>query len=221
MIRLAICDLGLQRRSLLAEIPVLALVAAFFMSMTRGAAGMPMVLIIIGSWAYALRAAYEDDKSDMWVFLRALPIPPAQVVGARFISTALVVLLFAVLVSCPLAFVSSPEARSWPWLMGIGIALGLVITGLFQIVYYRFGYRAASSWFRYIFLLFFIPALVPWARLREDPQVQRMAPRLAAALTWLVAHPAAAVVLAAGLILLLYLGAWSYASRAFARKELT
>lgn len=221
MIRLALCDLSLQRRFLFAELPILAVLAAVFMSMKEGFQGMPPVLIAIGAWAYALRAAYEDDKSEMWVFLRALPIPPVQIVGARFISSALVVLLFTLQVAFPLPFLATANVMSWCWAVAIGAALGMVMTALFQVVYYRFGYRAASTWFRYVFFVFFIPVLVPWARLKGNPLAETMAARLVAAVWRLAAHPADAAVLAAALILLFYLGAWVYACRAFARKELT
>lgn len=220
MIRLALCDLSRHRRSLLAELPILAVIAAVFMSMKEDF-GMPPVLIVIGAWSYALQAAYEDDKSEMWVFLRALPIPPAEVVGARFISSALVVFLFTLVVASPLLFLATANVSSRCWPIAIGAALGMVMTALFQVMYYRFGYRAASTWFRYVFFVFFIPVLVPWARLKGNALVERTAARLVAAVTWLAAHPAAAAVLGAALILLLYLGAWVYACRAFARKELT
>lgn len=221
MIRLALCDLTLQRRSLFAQLPVLAVVAAVFMTMEEGLPGIPPVLIGMGAWTYAVRAAYEDDKSEMWVFLRALPIPPAQIVGARFISSALVVFLFTLVVASPLPLLATPNARSWRWAIAIGVAMGMMMTALFQVVYYRFGYRAASTWFRYVFLVFFIPVLVPWARLKDNPLAERMAAHLIAGVTWLAAHPAAGAVLAAALILLFYLGAWGYACAAFARKELT
>lgn len=221
MIWLAMSDISIHRRTLLFNVPTMVfmmLVLGSFMG-PQAANGIPVVLIMMSAWAFSLRAAYEDDKADMWTFLRALPIPPSQIVGARFVSSAIVILAFTLLITIPMPLVDR-AGTFWPWAVTTGAGIGLLITGLFNAAYFRLGYRLTATWFNYVFFLLFLPAVIPWHRLHGVPGINTFLETLAPAITWLETHRTAAITLAVVLVLCLWLASWAYATRAFRRKQL-
>lgn len=207
-------DLSLQHRSSLTMIPLAALVMAVlaFVMGVAEAAAFPVVLVTMMAWGAALRAAYEDEKADAWTFARTLPITPGRVVAARYLAGLLVTLAFSLAVALPLAL-----RGSWPLTIYLGMGAGLGLTGLFNALYYRFGYRIVSTWFRYLLLLIALGGML-LARFvlagADLPAWLREAGR------WMGAHPAAAPWLAAALVAALYLASWAYATAVFRRKEL-
>ncbi|HSW09770.1 MAG TPA: ABC-2 transporter permease [Bacillota bacterium] len=218
MIWLLWSDLSLQHRSSLVTVPV----AAAVMTMValamgpREAATLTVVLVTMMAWGACERAAYEDDKADAWTLFRTLPIAPAWVVASRYLSGLVLTLLFGLAAALPLLLLG---VHPWPPVTAyVAVGAGMVLTGLFHAVYYRFGYRTVSTWFRYGLLLLWL-GTVPVARLfLVGPGAATFLAGLAA---WVEANSALIPFLAAALLAVIYLTSWLYASSAFARKELT
>ncbi|MDQ7793360.1 MAG: ABC-2 transporter permease [bacterium] len=208
-------DLSLQHRSSLGLVPLAAVLMAV-LALVMGvheATAFPVVLVSMMAWGAGLRAAYEDDKADTWTFLRTLPVPPAQVVAARYLSGFLLTITFGLTIALPLILLGG---GAWP-AAGVGTGAGVALTGLFNAVYYRFGYRAVSTWFRYGLLLVALGGVllarlilpgVDWPLLLGEVG------------TWLAANPALMPWLAGAGVLALYTTCWAYATWAFCRKEL-
>lgn len=211
-------DLALQHRSSLVTVPLAAVVMTVSaMAMGPGeAAALTVVLVTMMAWGASERAAYEDDKADTWTLFRTLPIAPAWVVASRYLSGLVLTVLFGLAASLPLLWLGG---RPWPPVTAnLAVGAGMVLTGLYQAVYYRFGYRTVSTYFRYglVFLLLGTTALA-----RLSLPGAGAATFLAGLAAWAEANSALIPFLAAALVAVIYIVSWLYAVSAFARKELT
>lgn len=217
MIPLVVLDITNQKRTLLglAGGAVLLLTLLSLAMGEQAANGIPVLLIGMTVWGFAEQNAYQDEKRDMWSFLRALPLPPQHIVGARYLSTALVTLAFSALAALPLSCLAG---GTWPVAVGLGAGAGLSFTSLFNAVHFRYGYRAASTWSRYAFFLICLLPLLGWA-LKDTPGYSLLAVVVTGAVAWLRIHPTTAVASVACSVLLLYVATWAYAARTFAHRD--
>ncbi len=218
MIWLVWSDLSLGHRSSLATVPLAAvLMTVLALVMGPGeAAALALVLVTMMAWGAGLRAAYEDDKADAWTLFRTLPIAPAWVVASRYLSGLVLTLLFGLAVALPLALLGGGPRP--PVTVYVAVGAGIVLTGLFQAVYYRFGYRTVSTWFRYGLLLVVFGTMLLARLLLPGAGGATFLAGLAA---WAEANSALLPFLMAALVAVIYVASWLYATSVFARKELT
>jgi len=220
--RLVAVDLGARVRCFLAVLPA-ALVTVVVIGGAMGpaaAAGIfPLTLVVI-TWAFNTRVAFEDDKADTWTFLRALPIRPFLVVSVRFLSNLVVIAAYAVIVwviawFLPLITPRGAAPHPVAAVVGTGLGLSLLTMTLFNVVYFRFGYQAAASGMPFVFVLMCLPAFLVNSPLKLSSLSNFLAhlSSWASHYRWLAAG--LAVLTVAGLVL----AGWAAAATAFSRRE--
>lgn len=203
-------ELTVQQRSSVRLLPVAALLmGVHFFGGPVEAMVLPVLVIAVFAWRAGLRAALEDDRTEAWAALRALPIPPASVVTARYLSVLLLTLGCGAAVAVPLALLGR---YTWPLSVYAGVSLGLALSAFINALHYRLGYRAAVAGSAYLPILLILAALVAGRLFLQDVA--------AGVWGWSRAHPAAAA-LPGALALAVYLASWAYATLVFSRREMT
>ncbi len=224
--RLVQGDLHERTRSILAVLlPTLIAVPFFGMVLgAQSAAGVLPMTMAMAMWTYNTRTAYEEDKAELWTYLRALPIPPRQIVAVRYLSTGLVTVgltSLAVVAAYAFPFIPRIPLTHQP-LAGAalaGLETGLLVSAFFNVVYYRLGYKAAvgsGSWTVMLVLIFgfFVVAL-----LRDMSFSRSLAALAVRALAWSSRHSSGAAVLAVMAGGLVYWMCWAFSAAAFSRRE--
>lgn len=226
LVRLVLTDLEQRWHPLAANVPFIV-VAVPLVKLLMGpgvASGMPMAMLIISSWEFARRTAYDDDLGGWWVFLRALPLTPATVVTVRYATNLVAVLVYAA-VALATAFVfpyvgQAVSPGAWAAVIACSIGASIVNVAVLNALYYRFGYRAVTTALPYLLIPYGAALFFVLSPLRRLPPTVAFLSTVGRGLHWLVLHPAAAVVTVFAGVFLMTGVSWAYAVLVLSRKEL-
>lgn len=226
LVRLVGVELSYRRRSLLLNIPVILLYTPMVRLLWGPdvASGMPIAMIMIAGWEFVRRAAADDELTHSWYFLRALPLSPGMIAGVRH-TCSLVALCIYTLVALGSAFLYPYAAwavRPGAWTAvvagGMGFA-GLMMAG-FNVLYYRFGYRALIAAVPYALIPYALAVLVVTSPLGRTRQALAMMAAVAGGVSWAVHHPVLAGVAGGTTLSCLLAAAWLHSAASLRRKEL-
>jgi hypothetical protein len=165
--------------------------------------------------------AGDDDKAGLWPFLRALPIPPAAVVGTQYVSGLIAAGLYVLLMTAAVTVASLVAPQSVPP-FGVpatlltSLAAAAIFVSLFNVFYFRLGYRLAQPIMQV--LVFALPAGLVGIRVGGKRFVQWLF-EVAARFGGGIGHPALlGLTMALGAAVLTAL-AWAYCVSSFRRRE--
>lgn len=147
--RLVVCDLKARVGFLLLFGSVGAMTSSAFGAILGPSAGLPFLSAFL-AWCHSTKMAGDDDEADLWPFLRALPIPPAAVVGTQYVSgliaaTVYVLLMTAAVTVASLVAPQSVPPFGFPATLLTSLVAAAIFVSLFNAFYFRFGYRLAQS----------------------------------------------------------------------------
>lgn len=181
MLALVLKDLYQQRKTLLSSA---AFGGAFIILFSRLPAGSSAAYtwIIMLTFGYVTRAAYDEDRNKSLLFLRAMPLPPEEIVIAKYISTLIVALgAYGFSVGGYLAMVAIGLAQPERFLVIQGfsfLSVSLLLMGSFLAVFFGWNYGRAITSLRLLVLPGLLIFLYPKAatRIVIDPQAETAMP---------------------------------------------
>lgn len=175
---------------------------------------MLLTFLAVSVWNFAARICYLEEKNHTYGFLWTLPCSRSQFVISKYVSV-LVFWLISVGVlagaSAVYPLIGITETNVFP--LGMALAWSspfLVLIGLYILLVFRFGYFKASTHIRLLFLVFFIPLVIP----------KQLLGSLTEPLSKLLNSSAINYLMPLGIVLV-YLLFMSLAVSVFERKELT
>lgn len=218
--RLVVCDLKARVGTLLLFGPVGVMGSIAFGASLGPSAGLPFLSAFL-AWCHSTKMAGDDDKAGLWPFLRALPIPPAAVVGTQYVSGLIAVGLYALLMTVAVAVASLIAPQAVPpfgFLATLltSLAAAAIFISLFNVFYFRLGYQLAQPIMQ--LLLLALPVGLIGIRVGGKRLVQWFF-EVAARFGGGIGHPALlGLTMALGAAALTAL-AWAYCVSSFRRRE--
>jgi len=218
--RLVVCDLKARVGTLLLFGPVGVMGSIAFGAILGPSAGLPFLSAFL-AWSHSTKMAGDDDKAGLWPFLRALPIPPAVVVGTQYVSGLIAAGLYVLLMTAAVTVASlvAPQSVSpfgVPATLLTSLAAAAIFVSLFNVFYFRLGYRLAQPIMQV--LVFALPVGLIGIRVGGKRFVQWLF-EVAARFGGGIGHPALlGLTMALGAAVLTAL-AWAYCVSSFRRRE--
>ncbi len=208
-------EVSAARRFLRSGVPVLGALTAAVTALPdpRVPREFAAVLVVVMGM-YSSMVAHEDGAGGRWALLRSLPVPPEDLVRARFLATAAMLLAVAGPGLLTLAAVGAvngssaftPFAGSAAWMWAVTFGTTLAQVGYLTAAYFRLGYRRGYSLLRGVVTMGLVFHLTDQASQSTSP--------------WVSAHPIAALAVVLGGALLFYLLCYQYSASHFPDLEI-
>lgn len=220
LLRLLLCDLRTRIRTFLLLLAV-GLPSVILFGIGFGpAAALPFWAVFL-AWGHCLRTAGDDDKAEVWPFLRVLPIPARVTVGVQYASCVVAVVFYVLTMTAGILIASLVYPHPVPpYSLGstvlVSLSAGILLVALFNALYFRLGYRNAQPAMQ---VLLFALWLVPMKLKVGGQPFFKWIPDAVAQAGRVLGHPiplSLAVVLAVAALTTL---SWAYSVSAFRRRE--
>lgn len=214
------CDLRTRIRTFLLALAVgLPAVILFGIRLGPGAA-LPYWVVFL-TWGHCLRTAGDDDKAEVWPFLRVLPIPARVTVGVQYASCVVAVVSYVLTMTAGTLIASLVYPQPLPpYSLGstvlVSLSAGTLLVALFNALYFRLGYRNAQPAMQILF--FALPLVLMKLKVGGQP-FYKWIPDGVAQAGRVLGHTiplSLAVVLAVAALTTL---SWVYSVSAFRRRE--
>jgi len=220
LLRLLLCDLRTRIGTFLL-VAAVGLPGAIIWGIGFGpAAALPLWAVLL-AWGHCMRIAGDDDKAEVWPFLRVLPVPARVTVGVQYASCVVAVVFYVLITTAEILIASLVYPHPLPpYSLGstvaISLSAGILLVALFNALYFRLGYRNAQPAMQ---VLLFALMLVPIKLKVGGQPFFKWVSDVAAQADRVFGHPVLlylTVVLAVAALTTL---SWAYSVSAFRRRE--
>jgi len=219
LLRLLLCDLRTRIGTFLLFSAVGLPGGIIFVIRFGPAAALPFWAAFL-AWGHCLRMAGDDDKAEIWPFLRVLPIPARVTVGVQYASCVVAVVFYVLITTAEILIASLVYPHPLPpYSLGstvlISLSAGVLVVALFNALYFRLGHRNALPAMQ---VLLFLPLVLIKLEVGGQPFFKWVSD-VAAQAGRVLGHPitlSLAVVLALAALTTL---SWAYSVSVFRRRE--
>lgn len=148
MLALVYKDL-VQNKRMFTYFPLLIMFYMIIFHKTTYSAGM-LFMVAFVAIVFLIQSFYMDEKDNVYRFFKTLPISDELVIKSKFISifvqvvlaTAISVAILSFSVKLNVFSANLSLYKTWQTIL-IAIGAGLMYMGIFQVLYYKYGYMVS------------------------------------------------------------------------------